>query len=232
MTRWTVADVMTEDAIAVMEDAPFKEIVDVLETNHINAVPVIDAGYRVVGLVSSADLVPKIEFSGGDDRPKLFEGHKHRADREKAGGTAAADLMTSPAMTVLPATTVVQAAKLMDTADRKHLPVVDGLGRLTGMVTRTDLLKVFLRDDADLAAEIVREVLTDVPGIDPDQVRVSVDDAVVTLNGQVDRRSVVAPLVRHVGRVTGVVDVLDELSYDVDDLDDQIMTPGRMTVTI
>jgi CBS domain-containing protein len=220
MTRWTVADVMTEDAIAVMEDAPFKEIVDVLETNHINAVPVIDAGYRVVGLVSSADLVPKIEFSGGDDRPKLFEGHKHRADREKAGGTAAADLMTSPAMTVLPATTVVQAAKLMDT------------GRLTGMVTRTDLLKVFLRDDADLAAEIVREVLTDVPGIDPDQVRVSVDDAVVTLNGQVDRRSVVAPLVRHVGRVTGVVDVLDELSYDVDDLDDQIMTPGRMTVTI
>src|SRR6185369_10143859 len=101
MGRWSVADVMTVGAVSVEEGAPFKEIVDLLEAHHINAVPVVDSCHRVLGVVSSADLVPKIEFSGSGDHAHLFESRKHRAAREKSTGTAAAELMTAPAQTVL-----------------------------------------------------------------------------------------------------------------------------------
>jgi CBS domain-containing protein len=154
MGRWNVADVMTVGAISVNEDTPFKEIVDVLEVHSINAVPVVDGFSRVLGLVSSADLVPKIEFAGVSEHVHPFEGRRHRAAREKATATAAAELMTAPAVTVMPQTLLVEAAKLMESAQLKRLPVVDDLGRLVGMVTRGDLLKVFLRDDADIPMEL------------------------------------------------------------------------------
>jgi len=218
MSRWSIADVMTVGVVSVEEGTPFKEIVDLMEAHHVNAVPVVDSCDRVLGVVSSADLVPKIEFSGSGDHAHLFESRKHRAAREKSTGTAAAELMTAPAQTVLPQTSLVEAAKLMETAELKRLPVVNDLGRLVGIVTRSDLLKVYLRSDTDLRREIVDEVLVDIPGLDRELVRVTVDDGVVTLEGEVDRRSVITAAVRHVERVAGVVDVISDLSYRHDDL--------------
>jgi CBS-domain-containing membrane protein len=215
MTRWSVADVMTAGAVSVEEGTPFKEIVDLMEAHHINAVPVVDSFDRVLGVVSSADLVPKIEFSGTGDQAHLFESRKHRQAREKSTATAAAELMTAPALTVLPQTSLVEAAKIMETAGLKRLPVVNDLGHLVGMVTRSDLLKVYLRSDADLRREIVDEVLT---GLEPVEVTVEVDDGVVTLLGELDRRSTVTATVRHVEKVAGVVDVINDLSYRNDDI--------------
>ncbi|MEV0570422.1 CBS domain-containing protein [Dactylosporangium sp. NPDC050588] len=221
MGRWNVADVMTIGAISVQEDTPFKEIVDLLEAHEINAVPVVDAHDRVVGVVSSADLVPKIEFAGDDDHPRLFEGRHTRQARGKAHATAAGELMNAPAVTVLSTTSVVAAARIMETDELKRLPVVDDLGRLIGMVTRRDLLKVFLRTDEDIRREILTEAVDDLVGIDRSQLRVEVDDGVVTLLGEVDRGSLVAPLVRQIERVDGVVDVVSHLSFDRDDTADQ-----------
>lgn len=218
MGRWSVADVMTVGAVSVEEGTPFKEIVDLMETNHVNAVPVLDNCGRVLGVVSSADLVPKIEFSGSGDHAHLFESRKHRSAREKSTATAAAELMTAPAQTVMPQTSLVEAAKIMETAELKRLPVVNDLGRLVGIVTRSDLLKVYLRSDADLRREIVDEVLGDIPGLEPTQVRATVEDGVVTLQGEIERRSVVTATVRHVERVAGVVDVINDLSFRQDDL--------------
>src|SRR6185437_6553140 len=193
------------------EEAPFKVIVDIMETFGYNALPVVDNSRRVLGLVSSADLVPKIEFAATVAQPHLLEGRQHRTARDKAAATAAAELMTSPAVTVLPQTTLVEAAKIMDSAGLKRLPVVDDLGRLTGMVTRSDLLKVFLRDDT--------EVLADLVGVEPSQVQVEVDNGVVTLLGRLDRRSLIRSTIRHVERVAGVVNVVSHLSYGADDID-------------
>ena len=81
MSRWNVADVMTIGAVSVREDTPFKEIVDLLEAHEVNAVPVVDGFERVVGVVSSADLVPKIEFAGDDERVRLFESRQTRQAR-------------------------------------------------------------------------------------------------------------------------------------------------------
>jgi CBS domain-containing protein len=219
MGPWKVADVMTVGATSVDEDAPFKQIVDILETHGFNAAPVVDRSGRVLGLVSSADLVAKIEFAGTEDQAHLFESRRHRAARDKATGTAAAELMTAPAVTVLPQTTLVEAAKIMESAELKRLPVVDDLGRLVGMVTRGDLLKVFLRDDKDIRREIRDDVLTDLVGVEPSHVHVEVDDGVVTLLGRLDRRSLIASTIRHIERVAGVVDVVSHLSFRTDDVD-------------
>jgi len=208
---------MTFGAVSVQQDTPFKQIVDTLEAHRINAVPVIDDFDRVIGLVSSADLLTKIEFAGDDDRTHLWEARRTRQARDKAGATAAGDLMTCPAVTVLATTSLVNAAKIMDAAELKRLPVIDDLGRLIGMLTRQDLLKVFLRSDADIRHEIHDEVLHELAGTDPSTIHVDVDNGVVTLLGEIDRASLIPTVVRQIERVDGVVDVISHLSPDTDD---------------
>jgi CBS-domain-containing membrane protein len=220
MSRWSVADVMTVGAVSVQVDTPFKEIVDLMEAHGVNAVPVVDTFDRVVGVVSSADLVPKIEFAGEDERLRLFEDRHTRQARGKAHATAAADLMNAPAVTVMATTSLVAAARIMETDELKRLPVVDDLGRVTGMVTRRDLLKVFLRSDAEIRREIETETLDPLIGADPVRLTVEVDDGVVTLLGEVERASSIPGIVRQVERVDGVVDVVSHLSAVVDDVDD------------
>ena len=221
MGRWNVADVMTIGAISVQEDTPFKEIVDLLEAHEINAVPVVDGFDRVVGVVSSADLVPKIEFAGDDDHLRLFENRHTRQARGKAHATAAGELMNAPAVTVMSTTSVVAAARIMEAEELKRLPVVDDMGRLIGMVTRRDLLKVFLRTDDEIRREILADALDGLVGVERSHLRVEVDDGVVTLLGQVERASLVPALLRQIERVDGVVDVVSHLSPEVDDTSDQ-----------
>jgi CBS domain-containing protein len=221
MSRWSVADVMTVGAISVQEDTPFKEIVDLLEAHEINAVPVVDGFDRVVGVVSSADLVPKIEFAGDDEHLRLFENRHTRQARGKAHATAAGELMNAPAVTVMDTTSVVGAARIMEAEELKRLPVVDDMGRLVGMVTRRDLLKVFLRTDGEIRREILTEALDGLAGVEQSQLRVEVDDGVVTLLGEVEHASVVPGLVRQIERVDGVVDVVSHLSAKVDDTGSQ-----------
>lgn len=216
MSHWNVADVMTVGAISVQRDTPFRQIVDIMELHNINAVPVVDAADHVIGLVSSADLMSKIEYAGSHGRA-LFERQRVRAARAKSTGTAAGDLMTTPVVTVSARTSLVAAAKVMDEGRFKRLPVVDQDGRLVGMVTRRDLLKVFLRPDRQIRAEIVDEVLDGIAGVEPTQVTVDVGDGVVTLLGEVDRRSLLPVVRRLVERVDGVVDVVSHLTYAVDD---------------
>jgi CBS-domain-containing membrane protein len=217
MSRWNVADVMTMGAVSVQEDTPFKEIVDLLEAHEVNAVPVVDAFDRVVGVVSSADLMPKIEFAGDDERVRLFESRQTRQARGKAHATAAGELMSAPGITVMGPTPLVAAARIMESAGLKRLPVVDDLGRLIGMVTRRDLLKVFLRSDAEICQEILAEAVGGLVGVDAARLRVEVDDGVVTLLGEVERASVIPSVIRQIERVDGVVDVVSHLSASADE---------------
>jgi len=216
MSRWNVADVMTYGAVSVQQDTPFKEIVDILEAHRINAVPVVDDVDHVIGLVSSADLLSKIEFAG-DNRIHLFEGRHTRQARDKAGATAAGDLMTSPVVTVVATTSLVNAAKVMESAELKRLPVVDDLGRLIGMLTRQDLLKVFLRSDAEICHEIDTQVVHELTGTDPSRIHVEVDNGVVTLLGEIDSAALIPVVVRQIERVDGVVDVVSHLSCEADE---------------
>jgi CBS domain-containing protein len=209
---------MTAAVASVREDASFREVVDLLEVREIPAVPVVSQDHRVMGVVSEADLLPRMEYAGTNEHPHLFEGRRRRMARTKAGGGTARELMTAPAVTTQPSTSVVEAAKLMEAAGVKWLPVITELGRLVGVVTRHDLLKVFLRSDAAIHADVVAE-LRNTPGVDAELVTVEVSDGTVMLAGDLDRKSHVWTAVRLTERVDGVIGVANRLGYRYNDVE-------------
>ncbi|MET7780492.1 MULTISPECIES: CBS domain-containing protein [Streptomyces] len=205
-----VSDVMTHTVAAVGRKANFKEIVRLMEQWKVSALPVLEGEGRVIGVVSEADLLPKEEFRDSD--PDRYTQLRRLSDLAKAGAVTAEDLMTAPAFTVRANATLAQAARTMAHAKVKRLPVVDDKGLLEGVVSRGDLLKVFLRDDEDIAEEVRREVVSYLFRAPSSPVRVQVHDGVVTLAGRVRDTSLVPVAARLVRAVEGVVDVEFELT--------------------
>lgn len=161
-TPHIVGDVMTHTVIAVGPQAGFKEMVETLEKWKVSAMPVLEGDGRVVGVVSEADLLLKEEFR--DEDPSHIEQMRRLNDLRKAGAVTAEQLMSAPAVTVRKDATLAQAARTMALKTLKRLPVVDSEGMLQGIVSRSDLLKVFLRTDEDLAEEIRRDVVENLFG--------------------------------------------------------------------
>ncbi len=214
--KHSVADVMTRAVVVVNGSASFKDVVRRMHEHRVSALPVVDDDGRLVGIVSEADLIlkedPELEEGG-----RLFVGRHRRHEREKAAGLRASELMTAPAITVTPDAGLGEAARLMHRKGIKRVPVVDADGRLQGILSRSDLLKVFLREDAEIEHEVREDVVRRTLWIDPDTVNVSVRDGVVRLEGQLERRSLIPVLERLVAGVEGVVGVEQHLSYQVDD---------------
>ncbi|WP_324290571.1 CBS domain-containing protein [Streptomyces sp. H27-H5] len=181
-TPYTVADVMTRKVIAVTPSTGFKDIAAAMKRWKVTALPVIEGEGRVVGLVSEADLLPKEEFH--ESGPGLIEQMRRLGETAKAGSTQAEGLMTSPAVTIRPDATLPRAARLMADRHIKRLPVVDADGTLQGIVSRADLLKVFLRTDEDLASEIRHTVVERLFPLSHKSVAVTVDQGIAT-TGQV-----------------------------------------------
>jgi CBS domain-containing protein len=196
---------MTQAVAAVGLGAAFKDIVRTMQDRKVSAVPVVDDRNRVVGVVSEADLLPKEEFRDSD--PDRHTQLRRLSDLAKAGSVTAGELMTSPALTVEADATLALAAREMARARVKRLPVVDATGRLEGIVSRADLLKVFLRDDEDIAEEVRREVVSYLFPAPASNVLVEVHNGVVTLGGRVRDTSLVPVAARLVRAVEGVVDV-------------------------
>ncbi|WP_031174124.1 CBS domain-containing protein [Streptomyces durhamensis] len=208
-TPTVVNDVMTRRVVALRTGATFKDIVRTMQEWRVSALPVLDDGGHVVGVVSEADLLPKEEYSEG---VQGRYGHvRGFADVHKMEAVTAGELMTTPAVTVAPDVTLARAARVMARSGVKRLPVVDRAGLLKGIVSRSDLLKIFLRDDADIAEEVRHEVVVRLFGIHAEEVDVDVHDGVVSLTGRV-RQTALIPLAVLLARtVPGVVDVRGEL---------------------
>jgi CBS domain-containing protein len=217
--RRKVRDVMTTDVAYVHEGTSYKRLVQLLAERAVSGVPVVDGKRHVLGVVSEADLLLKQQHPADHFQRFLLEGKRRRLERAKAGGMAAAELMTRPAVTIGPQATIAEAARLLRKHLVKRLPVVDQLGRLVGIVSRSDLLAVFLRPDE----EVRREILEDVIGTDllmsPARFQITVRDGMVVLQGTCERRSLIPVLVRAIHGVEGVVGVENRLGFDVDDTD-------------
>ncbi|MGW0205444.1 CBS domain-containing protein [Streptomyces sp. NPDC003233] len=205
-----VSDVMSHTVAAVGRRAAFKEIVQLMQDWKVSALPVLEGEGRVVGVVSEADLLFKEEFRDSD--PDRATQLRRLDDLAKAGGLIAEDLMTSPALTVRADATLAQAARTMAHAKVKRLPVVDDVGMLQGIVSRADLLKVFLRTDEEIAEEVRREVVAYLFAAPVSAVRVEVRNGVVKLIGHARDTSLVPVAARLVRAVEGVVDVEFELT--------------------
>ncbi|MGN5381992.1 CBS domain-containing protein [Streptomyces lasalocidi] len=204
-TPHRVSDVMTRAVVAVGREARFKDVVERMEQWQVSALPVLEGDGRVIGLVSEADLLPKEEFRGSD--PDRFIQRGRLADLAKAGAVVAEDVMSAPAVTVHADATLAEAARIMALRHVKRLPVVNAEGLLEGVVSRADLLKVFLRPDNDLADEIRRDIVDVLFPAPVEPVHITVVDGVATLTGRVRDATDIPLAVRLVRGVEGLVAV-------------------------
>ncbi|WP_230195889.1 CBS domain-containing protein [Streptomyces coriariae] len=215
MLHRMVEDLMTTAVVSVRRDTDFKHIAQHLAEHDITAVPVVDDQGRPVGVVSEADLLRKQE-SQVDPGGHLTTAHLLPTESAKARALTAEGLMTSPAVTARPQWSVVEAARAMARHHVKRLPVVDDAGFLVGLVSRGDLVHVFLRRDLTIREEITTDVLTRTLGLDPGAVTAQVTDGRVTLSGTVPQESLIPIAVRLSESVDGVVDVTNHLRAEPD----------------
>jgi CBS domain-containing protein len=226
----TVADVMTRHVHVAGPQTPFKLLVRLIEENRISAVPVVDQNGAPVGVVSESDLLLKERRADFDERD-LLHGRRRRELRAKAEGLLASDLMTSPPITVPVTIGLAQAARLMQERNVRRLIVVDERGKIAGIVSRSDLLQVFLRADEELRHEVLDVLIPALMLESPRKLEVDVRWNVVTLEGELDRKSDVDILARMTAGLDGVVGVVDHLTYRWDD-SESTRSADSMTATL
>ncbi|MET7381209.1 CBS domain-containing protein [Streptomyces sp. NPDC005526] len=201
MTSQTVGEVMTSEVVHADRSTPLKEVVRLLDDHRISGLPVVDHDDKVLGVISGTDLIREAARTG----------------RAPGSAVTAQDLMSTPAITVHPEQPVPDAARVMERHGIERLPVVDEEDRLIGIATRRDLLRVFLRTDDDIRRQVTDDVVAGELGLASEEVAVSVRDGVVTLDGRVELRSDIALALHLSWRVDGVIGVVNDLSYRVDD---------------
>lgn len=209
-----VRDVMTKKVVTVDRLTPFSDIVRLLSDHRISGVPVLMMGRRVAGVVSEANLLAMEDAEVRRARMHAqATGRWRRPLRRAHWGLTAGALMSAPAVTIYPDATIPHAAQTMASRHIRRLPVIDQDGRLIGIVTRRDLLSIFLRPDQEIA-DRVRELLDDLLTADPASVTATVRDGVVILTGDPEApqdREVIPAAIRLIWDVDGVIDVSNRL---------------------
>jgi CBS domain-containing protein len=145
----TVAEIMDREPATVSPDDDVRKVIEVLQTNDLPGVPVVDEAGKVLGIITDSDLVISdeeadfhlphyVNIMGG---VVFLESMKHFEERaKKAFAATAEDMMTADPLTVGPDEPAEHAARLISEKHHNRLPVVDDEGRLVGVVTRVDVL--------------------------------------------------------------------------------------------
>jgi CBS domain-containing protein len=171
----------------------------------VSALPVLDSRRRVLGVVSEADLLPK--EAQHDRHLGLRQALLRPEEAGKVAALVAEDLMTAPPITIGPDETLAAAARLLGRRGVKRLPVVDATGRLLGIVSRGDLLTVFLRDDAALAADVRAALARELGATESARLTVTVTEGIAAIGGTLTDSARIPLVARTVRGVDGVVDV-------------------------
>jgi CBS domain-containing protein len=204
-----VEDVMTTSVVTADRLTPYKEIARLLAEHRISGLPVLAAGWQVVGVVSEADLLEAQDKAarraamGTISRIGRFRRPRHPS-------LTAGAMMTTPPVTIHPDATIPVAVRAMHTHHVGRLPVTGADSQLIGIVSRRDLLSVFLRPDPDIIHD-VRRVLDELPLTNPASIIVTVRHGVVTLTGAITPFSagpqdLISLATRLIRDVDGVVD--------------------------
>jgi CBS domain-containing protein len=217
-----VGSVMTTEVVRAEYGTPFKEVARRLGEYRISGLPVVDEDDKVIGVISETDLMARQA-----DTPDPFEPKKRsrlagltpsaRRHAAKSRARTAGQLMTEPPVTVHADDTIVEAARTMAQHRVERLPVLDEADRLVGIVTRRDLLTVFLRPDAEIRTEVIEDVLVRALWLPPRSIDVSVIEGVVTLAGHMERKSEKEIALSMTRQTDGVVAVVDKLTFRLDD---------------
>jgi CBS domain-containing protein len=207
-----VGDIMTREVLVAPPEATFRDVVRLIEDHHVHALPVVDELRQVLGMVAESDLLLRAVRTEGQamaplrrhGRARLASLGRARLASQRLAGTTAGEIMTSPAVTIDSSQTLDQAALVLHQRHIGRLPVVAENGRLIGIVTRSDLLKVYLRSDEDLLAA-VQEAIAAVDHSTSPTIWATVEDGVVVLQGSAQLLSQVIAVGALVARVPGIV---------------------------
>jgi CBS domain-containing protein len=210
----TVKDVMSTHVIAARQSAPYKELAAMLRNQRVSAFPVVDDDNKVIGVVSESDLLAKEALEG--TVPTTLQSMTRQRVQSQVNGVTAADLMTKPVVTIGPDEPVTHAARLMYNQRVKRLPVISDDGTLIGIVTRSDVLSVYGRPDADIQREVAQDLIQGTYRSDPGRFTVTVKDGIVTIAGTPETTAVGHDIISAVRHMEGVVAVRDRLSYPSD----------------
>jgi CBS domain-containing protein len=216
----TIRDVMTQRVVTVQAATPLREVARLLDSGRISGLPVVDEIGAVVGVVSEADFLVKAQGPDAVQHRRLSrllgDSIATRDQLAKVNATTAGEAMTSPAITIAPGRRINEAAHLMTSQRVNRLPVVED-GRLVGIVTRSDIVRAYVRTDAELAGSIRDDVLLRSLWLDPTSFTLEVRDGTVTISGHADRRSTAEMVERTIALVPGVLSVHAAVTWAVDD---------------
>lgn len=210
-----VSDVMTAPVVTIGPDNTFQQAVRLMRSKRISGLPVVDKKARVIGIISESDLLNKVERREPDTY--VLESRRHRLDRARASALDVASAMTTQVVTVGPDFPIALAAREMHTRGIKRLPVVDEAGRLVGIVSRGDLLTVFLRTDRQLRADVKKTLAEAQAKHGGRSLTAKVESGVVVLEGAFEEKSRCDATVRAITSIDGVIGVRSHMTYDRDD---------------
>lgn len=209
-----IKDLMTTDVLTVRVTTQLKDAARLLAEHRISGLPVVDDDGRVLGVLSEGDILYK--ETGMKDRPGFFErllsGPATGFELKLAARTVG-EAMSAPAVTIGPTRPVTVAATTMIDEGVNRLPVVNDEGRLVGIVTRADLVRAFVRSDAEIEHEIREDVIRQKLWLKPDAFHVEVVGGEARLSGEVETRTDAEMIPTLVQRVPGVVAVLSKLRW-------------------
>lgn len=210
-----VRDLMTTDPITTTPDAPLKEAARIMVREKISGLPVM-AGPQVVGIVTEGDFLRQEANRDQPYRLSLLEALFGEGGAEPAVETVG-EVMTEPVITITADATVSEAARVMSHRKVKRLPVLDDDGNLIGVISRADVVNAFTKPDEVIEDEVREDIVRRLLFLEPDVIDVSVDDGVVTLSGELENRTEAHLLEELTRRIAGVVRVVSNLTYEVDD---------------
>lgn len=218
-----ISELMTRDVLTIRPEASLKEAARTMLEAGISGLPVTGEDGALLGIITEADFT-----SGEADRRtakragllRLLVADSEIPTRERSVG----DVMTRAVVAIDPDADHAEAARLMQAERVKRLPVIED-GRLVGVVSRSDMVRAFVRPDTEIVDEILEHVMRKVLWIEPARVTVHCTDGNVVLRGRLETRSDAGLLVELTKRLDGVASVADHLDWDIDDTRVEMVSP-------
>jgi CBS domain-containing protein len=210
-----VRDLMTTEPITTTPDAPLKEAARTMVREKVSGLPVLE-GEKLVGMVTEGDFLRQEADRDQPYRLSLLEALFGDGTSEPEAETVG-EVMSSPVVTITPDATISEAARVMSHRNVKRLPVVDEDGKLIGIISRADVVNAFTKPDEVIEDEIREDIVRRLLFLEPDAIEVKVDGGVVTLSGELENRTEAHLLEELTRRIAGVIKVVSDLTYEVDD---------------
>jgi CBS domain-containing protein len=235
-----VRHVMTREVLTVTPETRLRDLAQLFVDRQISGAPVVDGEGTCIGVISETDLLAKqLGRPAGRRRPLewILGEHRDAEELRRRAATVVGEAMSAPPVTIDADRPIREAAAVMVDRDVNRLPVVED-GRIVGIVTRADLVRAYLRLDADILHNVREKVLRETMWVDPASFEIDVLEGVVRIAGVVDRKTTAGIIERLIGITDGVVDVQSSLTWEWDDTrvepagpDEAAHEPGAASIT-